>query len=232
MKIIHLLSKIEDDREVRSIKFVKRVAKILNSEYKQAINKPYSKTPPIKNCSRPECVRDKSGKILLENGTESYALGPGHYGCYAAHRDAIQEHSKISTEPLMIFECDALANVSSRYFKDLLLEVQQFIEEKDCDIFTFGGTVYSPNITKLEQFGGFYRSNHIADAHCYYIPSSKLEKVSKLFDTRTWDALDLFYCQSLDYIGSYKTPLSLQGDGLSLIAGVLRSEALKELEEF
>ncbi len=222
-KIIHLLTHPTDEREIRSIRFAKRVAKVLNCDYEQNINELYTKTPPAENCKYPKFIRSKMQMIKSESGGIREALAPGQYGCFLAHKQAILNHAKTSSSSLIVFECDAVASsLSCKYFKILLPEIIEFIKEKKIKLFSFGGTYGNEYLTNLQKYENFYLDNVMLGTHAYFIHSSMLQSVVDVLDNALWDAMDIFYSENLSPIGTYIAPLSVQGTGKSLLTGLMK----------
>lgn len=84
IKIIHLLSLPNSEREQKSIQSISEMQKY-GFEYIQNINEPYDGKIDIKNCSRPNDISEEPG---------NYKLTKRHYGCYNAHKNGILNNIK------------------------------------------------------------------------------------------------------------------------------------------
>ena len=205
VKIIHLLSHPNDDREQRSIESISELGKYKDIEYTQIINNPHTELPPKHNCNRPK-------DIQLEPG--HYKLTPGHYGCFKAHTDAIMSCPKDDNTVYLFFECDALLLVDTEEFIEKLYESIQISKDKKYTFFSF-----AHNYEVFNEYENHLNAGMFTDAHAYLIMGSKINRIHNVIADSRWDAFDLWVTNNFrqDPKGFFKEPLVFQAKGYSLI---------------
>ena len=207
IKAVHLLSKIEDEREQKSIASISKL-KDFGIEYVPNINKPYTELPPAKNCARPQDIGMNPSYMILS---------PGHYGCHLAHKNGILENINNNLKYLLIFEADAYITVPIEEFIEKANRAYDYCKEKDLSIFSFGPVNQS---CILEENGDFCIANKCIEMHAYLIPDFKFDFIKNILNTTAWDVFDLQIDKEVAskyHIGYYKKYLSLQTKGVSLI---------------
>ena len=205
IKIIHLLTHPDEEREIRSIESISKLGEYDNIEYTSVINTPYTDLPPTQNCNRPNDVQMEPGY---------YKLAPGHYGCFKAHTDAILSCPKDDNITYLFFECDALLLTDHDKFVNKLNEAIKISQEKDYTFFSFAHNYEIFNEYKTHIDAGMF-----TDAHAYLIRGNKINKVHDKINNSKWDAFDLWVTNNFrdEPKGFYKEPLVFQAKGYSLI---------------
>lgn len=205
IKIQHLLSNPEDEREKRSIDSISKLKNYKGIEYTQIINKPYTKPPPLDTCNRPDDIQMEPGH---------YKLTPGHYGCFKAHTDAILSCPKDDNTIYLFFECDALLLIDIDKFIDKLREAIDISYKKDYTFFSF-----AHNYEIFNEYENHIDAGMFTDAHAYLIIGNKIDKVHNTINNTKWDAFDLWVTNNFrqEPKGFYKEPLVFQAKGYSLI---------------
>ena len=205
IKIFHLLSNPEEEREQRSIDSISKLGEFEGIEYTQVINKPYTDLPPKDTCNRPYDVQ-------LEPG--HYKLAPGHYGCFKAHTDAILSCPVDNDTVYLFFECDALLLTTTEEFVNKLKESISLSKEYDYTFFSF-----AHNYELFNEYENHIDAGMFTDAHAYLIMGNKINRVHNVIKNAKWDAFDLWVTNNFreQPKGFYKEPLVFQAKGYSLI---------------
>mgnify|MGYP003633400938 FL=1 len=205
IKITHLLSHPEHEREQRSINSISKLGEYKDVEYNQIINPPHTDLPPTKNCNRPDDVQ-------LEPGY--YKLTPGHYGCFKSHTDAILSCKEDEDIIYLFFECDSILLTDSKEFLNKLYEAIQITKDNEYQFFSF-----AHNYEVFNEYDNHINAGMFTDAHAYLIPGNKIKKIHTAISNSKWDAFDLWVTNNFrqDPKGFFKEPLVVQAKGYSLI---------------
>jgi len=215
IKIIHLLTHTDEEREIRSIESISKLGEYDNIEYTSVINTPYLDLPPIQNCNRPNDVQMHPGY---------YKLAPGHYGCFKAHTDAILSCPKDNNTIYLFFECDALLLENHNEFVNKLNEAIKISKEKDYTFFSF-----AHNYEIFNEYETHIDAGMFTDAHAYMIRGNKIDKVHDKINNSKWDAFDLWVTNNFreEPKGFFKEPLVFQAKGHSLIDNKISETNIK-----
>tara|TARA_R110000796_G_scaffold46872_2_gene113187 strand:+ start:387 stop:3041 length:2655 start_codon:yes stop_codon:yes gene_type:complete len=205
IKITHLLSHPEHEREQRSINSISKLGEYKDVEYNQVINIPHTDLPPTENCIRPDDVQ-------LEPGY--YKLTPGHYGCFKSHTDAILSCKEDDDVIYLFFECDSILLTDSKEFLSKLYEAIQITKDNEYNFFSF-----AHNYEVFNEYDNHINAGMFTDAHAYLIPGDKIKKIQTAITNSKWDAFDLWVTNNFrqDPKGFFKEPLVAQAKGYSLI---------------
>lgn len=209
IKIVHALNDVTAVRESESIKSLTNFANATGMEYTQRITDVYKSMPPAENCNRPDAISMEPG---------DYKLGPGHYGCYMAHRDTILSGFENSDCDAILFnECDSILQYSNREFMEKVYEAYSYCKKYNLAYVSFGKKIVGQSHDNIED--DFFITTRLSEAHCILIPRDKYEYFKQKFESTPWDVSDLWYN---DFITEYKKgifsrPYSLQHRGLSYI---------------
>lgn len=206
IKAVHLLTKPTDERELKSVESIKKIEKF-DIEYKQNINDPYTDIPPIDNCSRPDKISNYPGDLKL---------GPGHYGSYLAHKNAILNEWADDLDILLILECDAILTKPVEEFVNKIKEIYYECEKYKIPIFSFGPKYINSDSINM---GSYYLTSLMFEMHCYIITKSNYNYVKDKLNTTPWDVFDI-WCT--DYIkdkkmGVINDAYSIQAQGYSYV---------------
>jgi autotransporter strand-loop-strand O-heptosyltransferase len=190
-----LLTRIEDEREQKSIESLERLADY-GIEYVQYINEPCKEYP-----------------LDLEPLQVHKEKKPGYYGAYEAFRQGIENEFSEDVDLLIVCECDCVLGVEPDEFVDLLYKVSQV----DFDYFSFGQNDWSGRIKDLTK--ECYSTDKIILAHCVMFGKQCRDFLLARYKKLKWDSPDLW----LDYAFNGKkkvvlnTPVAFQHEGFSLI---------------
>jgi hypothetical protein len=209
---MHILTDVDSEREVNSLISLSKLEDF-GIEYNTCINRRYTEVPPSENCQYPE-------KISIEPGGK---LTPGHYGCYLAHKNAVIDGIQKDKDYILIFECDAIIDVSYDVFMDKLNFSCNKIIEDDLLMFSFG---YHNNTNIIQKKEDYFIVDKFYGAHAYLIPRKSYEIFSNLFQNEKWNVTDLLYAEKLNKfkIGIFEKPITKQSAGFSILDKVHHEE--------
>jgi hypothetical protein len=184
IQVRHLLTKPDDVRERVSMASIKQLAKY-GIDYFPMVNTPYDKLPPAEFCKRPEHISDKPGNF--GNG-----LGPltgRHYGCFEAHRKALETMSD-DYDYTLIFEADAFIYTGLEEFVELVNRAC-FITERD-DVYYIGlANNGSRNKEHVDDLFSKTAANQDL-AHAYLIPNRTKQWWVDRFNDTPWEGFDIW----------------------------------------
>jgi len=185
IQILHLLTRPDDMRERVSIASLKQLEQY-GMKYTQMVNTPYDGLPPKEHCSRPDAISDTPRYLGNGFGT----ITGRHYGCYLAHRGALEAMSD-EYDYTLIFEADAFIYTGLEEFVDIVHKAC-FISERDN--VPYIGLANNPSWNKWEVDGLFSKTDYNQDlAHCYLIPNREKDWWMDRIEDIPWDVADLWY---------------------------------------
>lgn len=221
IKLVHIQTTINDEREQRSRESLSRVSD-RGWEYVLHRNDPYQSLPPKHNCHRPDCVSMElfDAETVERLGT---ALTPAHFGCYQAFRDAILSEFD-GCDYLMICEGDCLIEGDVEEFIHKVEKCALMLDKHDIKIMSFGdkdtlefGWPQSPVVEEVNE--DMYITNHLIGMQCIMFPASISKELKERVRTSYWDAADMYFNLLFQNknMGIVYNRLTTQADGYSLI---------------
>ena len=153
IKIVHLLSHPEEEREVNSISSINK----LDIPYIQHINPVFNGEPPKSNWP----------------STKGPLVKPS-YGCYDSHKKAFNE---FDTDYLLVCECDCMISVPPKQFVDILPFYIKDMEENNIACLGIGSFC---NIVKKET-KELYICEEIVCTQCMLYSSKYKKAILELF---------------------------------------------------
>ncbi len=209
----HMLTDIDTDREVSSLISLSKLSKY-GINYHTCINKRYTELPPSDSCEYPD-------KISMVPGGK---LTPGHYGCYLAHKDAFYQGVESDSDFIIIFECDAVIDVSyDEFVSKMNFACDLLNEREDLLMFSFG---FHNGVHVVEQNTDYWVVNKFYGAHAYLIPKRSFSNIDRMYRESKWNVTDLLFSEKLDMYktGIFETPITKQAAGLSILDKVYHEE--------
>ena len=190
IQIKHMLTRPDDMREIVSIESLKQLEKY-GMVYQPIVNEVYEGLAPAENCRRPEHISKDNKPGELYPGAGLGWMTGRHYGCYLAHRNALETMDEENFDYTLIFEADAFIYTGLEEFVDIVHKAC-FISERD-DVY-FIGLADNPSREKTKVDELFTKTAYNQDlAHAYLIPNrTKGWWVERLKDCG-WDVGDLWY---------------------------------------
>jgi hypothetical protein len=189
IQIKHLLTKPNDVRERISMASIKQLEKY-GMYYEPIVNKPYEGLAPAEGCRRPEHVSKDNKPGELHPGAGLGWITGRHYGCYLAHRGALETMSD-EFDYTLVFEADAFIYTGLEEFVEVVHRAC-FLSERDSVPFISFANNPSKSKEKIDDL--FSKTAHNQDlAHCYLIPNREKQWwLDRIIDCG-WDVGDLWY---------------------------------------
>jgi predicted O-methyltransferase YrrM len=190
IQIKHLLTRPDDVRERVSIASIKQLAKY-GMDYQPIVNKPYEGFAPAEHCRRPEHISKDNKPGELYPGAGLGWITGRHYGCYLAHRGALETMDETNYDYTLIFEADAFINVGLEEFVEIVHRAC-FLSERD-DVY-YIGLADNPSWIKDRIDNLFSKTAANQDlAHAYLIPNRTKQWWMDRIEDCGWDVGDLWY---------------------------------------
>lgn len=202
LRIVHLLTSLDDSREKRSIEELVQLIGY-GCEYIQCMNMTWTGELPT-----PREANDRPFQLTRE-----------HYGCWAAHRRALEQLTE-DVDAILICECDCVFTVPLDTVIERLRSAYQACVAHNLLCFTFGPRHGGQTIDDLG--GNIVTTTRLIETHCYMVTRGAKDRAVALFEL-PWDAADYVwtiygYDQRKDRIGIFTDKIiAVQGDGMSLV---------------
>jgi predicted O-methyltransferase YrrM len=190
IQIKHLMTKPKDTRERISMASLKQLSKY-GMDYQPIVNKPYEGMAPSENCRRPEHISPTNTPGELHPGAGLGWMTGRHYGCYLAHRGALETIDENNYDYTLVFEADAFIYTGLEEFVEAVYRAC-FLSERD-DVY-FISFADNPSRSRESIDDIFSKTAHNQDlAHCYLIPNrTKQWWMDRIVDCG-WDVGDLWF---------------------------------------
>lgn len=208
LRIVHLLSQPDSEREQRSIREVSALSEnTFGYQYVQVINEPYDgPIPPARD----------------DNGTRPFKLGQGAYGCYKAHRDAMLAYLTPDISALLLCEGDCAFTLPMNQVIARIWRAYNACLEHDLIAFTLGPKHGGETI---EDFGnGIVTTTRLIETHAVLVPIASRGFVEEML-SKPWDTIDYVwtiygYDQAKKRIGIFEDKIvAVQMNATSLVDG-------------
>lgn len=187
IKLYHLLTKPDEEREINSINDIKNLCSISDLiNYNQIINEPFIDNPPSDSVmfGRADWVIGKTKPYF------TFGLISGHYGCYLAHKNAILNFLEKDTEDfLIIVECDCKINVDYQIMLNKIQKACDLLHNSDFKIFT----LVNPNhqTTFFDELdNNIATTNLVICAHMYILHKKHKIFYKNLINKYGWHTWD------------------------------------------
>jgi len=189
IQIKHLMTRPNDLRERVSSESLKQLERF-GMVYEPIVNTPYKDIPPSEHCRRPEHISPTNTPGELYSGAGLGWITGGHYGCYMAHRFALETMNP-EFDYTLIFEADAYIYTGLEEFVDIVHKAC-FISERDNVPYISFADNPSRSKQKIDELFSQTASNQDL-AHAYLIPNrTKQWWLDRIKDCE-WDVADLWY---------------------------------------
>ena len=190
IQIKHLMTKPKDTRERISMASLKQLSKY-GMNYQPIVNKPYEGMAPSENCRRPEHISPTTTPGELHPGAGLGWMTGRHYGCYLAHRGALETIDENNYDYTLVFEADAFIYTGLEEFVETVYRACFLSERDDAYFISFAN---NPSRSRENIDDIFSKTAHNQDlAHCYLIPNrTKKWWMDRLVDCG-WDVGDLWF---------------------------------------
>src|SRR6056300_68250 len=190
IQIKHLMTRPNDLREMVSQASLKQLERY-GMVYEPIVNKPYTDFAPKEFCRRPEHLSKDNKPGELYPGAGLGWITGGHYGCYMAHRGALETMNEDEFDYTLIFEADAFIYTGLEEFVDIVHKACFLSERDDVTYISFAD---NPSRSKERVDDLFSKTAHNQDlAHAYLIPNRKKQWWLDRIKDCKWDVADLWY---------------------------------------
>ena len=218
IQIKHMLTRPDDMRERVSIQSIKQLEKY-GMYYEPIVNKPYEGFAPAENCRRPEHISKDNKPGELYPGAGLGWMTGRHYGCYLAHRMALETMDTENFDYTLVFEADAFIYTGLEEFVEIVHKAC-FLSERDNVPFISFADNPSRSKEKIDDLFSVTAPNQDL-AHCYLIPNREKQWWADRLKDCGWDVGDLWYNH---VFANYARPryttnkvYSKQAEGFSLL---------------
>ncbi len=190
IQVKHLLTRPDDMRERVSIQSLKQLEKY-GMYYEQVINEPYEGLAPADNCRRPEHISKDNKPGELYPGAGLGWMTGRHYGCYLAHRGALETMDTENFDYTLIFEADAFIYTGLEEFVEIVHRACFLSERDNVPFISFAD---NPSREKIKLDDLFSKTAFNQDlAHCYLIPNREKQWWLDRIQDCGWDVGDLWF---------------------------------------
>ena len=190
IQIKHMLTRPDDMRERVSIQSIKQLEKY-GMYYEPIVNQPYEGFAPAENCRRPEHISKDNKPGELYPGAGLGWMTGRHYGCYLAHRMALETMDTENFDYTLVFEADAFIYTGLEEFVEIVNRAC-FLSERDNVPFISFADNPSRSKEKIDELFSKTAANQDL-AHCYLIPNREKQWWSDRLKDCGWDVGDLWF---------------------------------------
>jgi predicted O-methyltransferase YrrM len=190
IQIKHMLTRPNDMRERVSIQSIKQLEKY-GMYYEPIVNEPYEGFAPAENCRRPEHISKDNKPGELYPGAGLGWMTGRHYGCYLAHRMALETIDTENFDYTLVFEADAFIYTGLEEFVEIVHRAC-FLSERDNVPFISLADNPSRNKEKIDELFSKTAANQDL-AHCYLIPNREKQWWADRLKDCGWDVGDLWF---------------------------------------
>jgi hypothetical protein len=224
IQIKHMMTRPDDVREQISAKSLKQLQR-WGFDYQPIINEVYDGLPPKEFCRRPNDLSKDNKPSKFKGDFGIGKITGRHYGCYLAHRNALETIDEENYDYTLIFEADAFIYSNLKDFVDIVHKAC-FISERDNVPYIGFGNNPSWNRTDIDEY--FWQTDYNQDwAHAYLIPNRDKGWYMDRIQDCEWDVADLWYNHVFYHHKRprYTTfyPYSKQAEGISLLDNTNKS---------
>jgi len=190
IQIKHMLTRPDDMRERVSIQSIKQLEKY-GMYYEPIVNEPYEGLAPAENCRRPEHISKDNKPGELYPGAGLGWMTGRHYGCYLAHRMALETMDTENFDYTLVFEADAFIYTGLEEFVEIVNRAC-FLSERDNVPFISFADNPSRSKDKIDELFSKTAANQDL-AHCYLIPNREKQWWADRLKDCGWDVGDLWF---------------------------------------
>ncbi len=190
IQIKHLLTRPDDMRERVSIQSIKQLEKY-GMVYEPIVNEVYEGLAPAENCRRPEHISKDNKPGELYPGAGLGWMTGRHYGCYLAHRGALETIDTENFDYTLVFEADAFIYTGLEEFVDIVHKACFISELHDVYYLSLAD---NPSRGKDRIDDYFSKTAYNQDlAHAYLIPNRTKGWWLDRINDCGWDVGDLWF---------------------------------------
>ena len=224
IQIKHMMTRPDDVREQISAKSIKQLQR-WGFDYQPIINEVYDGLPPKEFCRRPDDLSKDNKPSKFKGDFGIGKITGRHYGCYLAHRNALETIDEENYDYTLIFEADAFIYSNLKDFVDIVHKACFISERDNVPYIGFGN---NPSWSRTDIDEHFWQTDYNQDwAHAYLIPNRDKGWYMDRIKDCEWDVADLWYNHVFynhkrpRYTTFY--PYSKQAEGISLLDNTNKS---------
>lgn len=191
IKLVHLQTKLNDDREIASRKSLESL-KDYGIDYVLHTNELYSSLPPIHTCRRPN-------DVSMEK-KHNDSLTPAHYGCFESFKLGILSEFDNDLDYLILCEGDCFLEIDPVNLTKTIKDVDEILKRENIDYFSFGdkntldtGILQSNIVYKPENQDLCYVTDRIIGLQCIMFSKRIRKTLFEYLRTAKWDAADIYF---------------------------------------
>lgn len=189
IQIKHLLTTPYGTRERLSMKSIRQLESY-GMDYVPIVNEVYKDFAPKEHCRRPDHLSPTNEPGELWPGAGLGWITGKHYGCYLAHKTAVENLNR-DYDYTLVFEADAYIYTNVDDFVDIVYKACEVMESDDVYFLSFAN---NPSQYKEQVNDHFSKTGHNQDlAHAYLVRNKDREWWNDRIKDCEWDVGDLWF---------------------------------------
>jgi hypothetical protein len=189
IQIKHLLTTPYGSRERLSIKSIRQLESY-GMDYVPIVNEVYKEFAPKEHCRRPDHISPTNEPGELWPGAGLGRITGKHYGCYLAHKTAVENLNR-DYDYTLVFEADAYIYTNVDDFVDIVYKACEIAESDNVYFLSFAN---NPSQYKEQINEHFSKTGHNQDlAHAYLVRNKNRQWWNDRIKDCEWDVGDLWF---------------------------------------
>lgn len=189
IQIKHLLTTPYGTRERLSMKSIRQLESY-GMDYVPIVNEVYKDFAPKEHCRRPDHLSPTNEPGELWPGAGLGWITGKHYGCYLAHKTAVENLNR-DYDYTLVFEADAYIYTSVDDFVDIVYKACEIVESDNVYFLSFAN---NPSQYKEQINEHFCKTGHNQDlAHAYLVRNKDRQWWNDRIKDCEWDVGDLWF---------------------------------------
>ena len=189
IQIKHLLTTPYGTRERLSMKSIRQLESY-GMDYVPIVNEVYKDFAPKEHCRRPDHLSPTNEPGELWPGAGVGWITGKHYGCYLAHKTAVENLNR-DYDYTLVFEADAYIYTNVDDFVDIVYKACEIAESNNVYFLSFAN---NPSQYKEQVDEHFSKTGHNQDlAHAYLVRNKDREWWNDRIKDCEWDVGDLWF---------------------------------------
>jgi glycosyltransferase involved in cell wall biosynthesis len=189
IQIKHLLTTPYGTRERLSMKSIRQLESY-GMDYVPIVNEVYKEFAPKEHCRRPDHLSPTNEPGELWPGAGLGWITGKHYGCYLAHKTAVENLNR-DYDYTLVFEADAYIYTNVDDFVDIVYKACEIAESNNVYFLSFAD---NPSQYKEQVNEHFSKTGHNQDlAHAYLVRNKDREWWNDRIKDCEWDVGDLWF---------------------------------------
>lgn len=189
IQIKHLLTTPYGTRERLSMKSIRQLESY-GMDYVPIVNEVYKDFAPKEHCRRPDHLSPTNEPGELWPGAGLGWITGKHYGCYLAHKTAVENLNR-NYDYTLVFEADAYIYTNVDDFVDIVYKACEIAESNNVYFLSFAN---NPSQYKEQVDEHFSKTGHNQDlAHAYLVRNKDRQWWNDRIKDCEWDVGDLWF---------------------------------------